>query len=122
MLRLVSNAYGLEPESCITINDVANRFPHIIVPQCRSELQRRVFAEQHFHQESVTRALKWPWKFKAVLIYEEPDNYQSAIQIITDIVNGRDGDAFEQNFSQSSDRTNPQMPVLLANPDLTYGR
>ena len=35
----------------------------------------------HLHARDVVRALQWPFRLKAVLIFEEPHDYFVAIQV-----------------------------------------
>lgn len=78
----------------------------------------QTFNALHLHDPARVRALAWPYRFRAVLIFEEPADYFAAIQIVTDVVNGRDGNAFDQQFDDASSRATT-LPVLLANPGAT---
>jgi HAD superfamily hydrolase (TIGR01456 family) len=125
--RKCATSYGLHAESLVTVNELLDNFPHFVQPSERTPLQMQVYKDKSLGTREAVRSLKWPYRFRGVLIFEEPSSYVAAMQVITDIVNGRNGNAFDQytpeadGDSKADAPVKQEIPILLANPDLTYG-
>jgi HAD superfamily hydrolase (TIGR01456 family) len=114
--RLCARAYDVSDAQIVTLEDVVDACPELIVPEKRTEAQRAVFAARHAANDR-----SWPFGvISHVLLFEEPADWQIGAQIIIDVANSPSGSPFDQWPLHGGGGAEQRVVVLLSNPDISY--
>jgi hypothetical protein len=115
-------SYNLPERAIVTIEQIINRYPHIVPPHQRTPAQQARFEQLELAQRD-NASPAWEFDVQAVMLFDEPRNAMRAIQVIVDVVNGAvGGNVFQQPFDAPPGSAPPpqSVDVLAANPDLNY--
>jgi HAD superfamily hydrolase (TIGR01456 family) len=112
--RACARAYGVPDAQIVTLGEIADACPELVVPEKRSAVQRAAFERRRAAGE----ARAWPFGvISHALVFEEPHDWQIGIQLLCDVVNSPSGSPFEP---RRADDDTQYVTVLLSNPDVSY--